>query len=187
MYRLVRKQAGIGTDEAALMLNLAPRTLSKYEAGDTSPPSEVVLAMAKAYGASLLTLHHCRHQCAIGSAYSFEILDGVNMDPATVLLKVLEEMSEAQDAIHGMLRAVVNKNRREDFAPREWATLINGLHELIDYEHTVEILKVALSGWCDISEVIAQHNLKCQQRGYTEKKKTASKAARKTLSYSLAQ
>lgn len=185
MYKKARIQAGIGLEEAALRLHVAPRTLSKYEAGHLSPPAEIVLKMACLYQAPILTLQHCRCQCSIGSAYSYEILHGINTDPTTVMLKLREELIEATEALNKMLVLVVNKNSRDDFTPAEWSVFEHGLQEQHDCAHTISVLQIAVAHWCDTTEQIAQHNLKCQQRGYTQKK-TASKAARKTLTYSLA-
>ena len=186
MYKQVRLQARMRLEEAALRLHVAPRTLSKYEAGDLCPPAETVLKMINLYKAPLLTLHHCRCQCAIGRAFSYEILHGINADPASVMLKLREEMQEATDALSKMLLLVVNKNGREDFSTEEWSVFEKGLQQQHDCAHNIQILLVALAHWQSMPESVAQHNLKCQQRGYTQKK-TASKAARKTLSYSLAQ
>lgn len=176
MYKEARKQAGLSIEEAAFGLHIAPRTLCKYEAGETVPPPEVVLEMSRLYRIPWLTQHYCREHCAIGRAYSYEVLTGVNLDPPSVMLKLVGEMAEAQAVLQRMLELAVNKNRREDFTPEEWAEFTKCLHEFLDVEHNVETLKISLGRWCDVSELISQHNQKCWQRGYIKKEKPAEPA-----------
>ncbi|HHV61114.1 MAG TPA: helix-turn-helix transcriptional regulator [Firmicutes bacterium] len=170
MYREARKKAGLSLEEAAFRLHVAPRTLSKYESGEIIPPPEVALGMSREYKIPWLTQHYCREYCAIGQAYSYEVLDRVNTDPASVMLKLVGEMAEAQAVLQRMLELAVNKNRREDFSDREWAEFTKCLHEFLDVEHTIETLKISLGKWCDVSDLISQHNRKCWERGYASKK-----------------
>ncbi|MGB9904620.1 MAG: helix-turn-helix domain-containing protein [Desulfotomaculales bacterium] len=170
MYKEARKQAGLSIEEASFGLHIAPRTLCKYESGETVPPPEVVLEMNRLYRAPWLTQHYCREHCAIGRAYGYEVLTGVNLDPASVMLKLVSEMAEAQAVLQKMLELTVNKNRREDFTPEEWAEFTRCLQEFLDVEHNVETLKISLGCWCDVAELVAAHNKKCRERGYTKEK-----------------
>ncbi len=166
MYRLARKKAGLTIDEAAFKVHVAPRTLCKYESGENVPPPEVVLAMGREYRAPELVARYCRERCAIGQVHGYEILDRVNADPASVMLKLMTEMAEAQAVLQRMIELAVNKNRRADFQDREWAEFTKCLHEFLDVEHTIEVLKVSLGAWCDMAELVGQHNRKCVDRGY---------------------
>jgi len=177
MYKGARKQAGLSIEEAAFQLHIAPRTLCKYEANETVPPPETVLGMSRLYQIPWLTQHYCRENCAIGRAYGYEVLTGVNLDPASVMLKLVGEMTEAQVVLQRMLELTVNKNRREDFTLEEWTEFLRCLHEFLDVEHNVETLKISLDRWCDVSELISQHNQKCWQKGYVKRKEPAKKPA----------
>lgn len=177
MYKQARKDAGLSIEEAAFQVHIAPRTLCKYEAGETVPPPEVVLAMARIYRIPWMTQIYCRENCAIGEAYSYEVLTGVNIDPPSVLLKLVGEMAEAQAVLQRMLEIAVNKNSKDDFTSEEWAEFVRCLHEFLDVEHNIETLKISLGQWCDVSEFISQHNTKCWQRKYIRKEKTAFSAA----------
>lgn len=172
MYRSARKLSGISIEEAAFRLHIAPRTLCKYEAGETTPPPEVVLEMSSIYGQSEMTQRYCR-ECPIGRKYSYEVLNNVNMDPASVLMKLASEYREAGQVLDRLQEVTVNKNRREDFTDLEWQEYVQGLHELLDLEHNIECLKLTLGKWCDISELVEQHNNKCLERGYIKKERTA--------------
>lgn len=177
MYKEARKRAGLSIEEAAFRLHIGTRTLIKYEAGETIPPPEVVLEMSRLYRVPWMTQHYCREHCAIGRAYSYEVLTGVNLDPASVMLKLVGEMAEAQAVLQRMLELVVNKNRREDFTSSEWNEFTRLLGEFLDVEHNIECLKISLGYWCDVAELIKAHNEKCWQRGYIKKEKPATKPA----------
>ena len=69
MYREARKEAGLTLEEAAWRLNVAPRTLGKYEAGELRVPPETVCRMGQVYHKPELPLHHCAQHCAIGCVY----------------------------------------------------------------------------------------------------------------------
>ena len=169
MYKLARKRARLTLEEAAFRLHVAPRTLAKYEAGENTPPPEVVVAMSRQYHAPELTALYCRENCAIGRAQGYEILDQVNLDPPSVMLKLVGEMAEAHAVLQRMLELVVNKNRREDFSNGEWTEFVKCFHEFLDVEHNIAILKLSLGAWCDIAELVVQHNRKCIERGYASR------------------
>lgn len=177
MYREARKGAGFSIEEAAFRLHVGTRTLTKYESGENTPPPEVALSMSRLYRIPWMTQTYCRERCAIGEAYSYEVLTGVNLDPASVLLKLVGEMTEAQKVLQRMLDLAVNKNAREDFSPNDWTEFIQCLHEFLDVEHNVECLKISLGRWCDVSEIVAEHNAKCRAKGYTKKEAAHQRAA----------
>lgn len=166
MFKDARLKTGLTIEEAAARTYIGPRTLSNYEAGVTLPGPDVALQMSKVYKDPWITQRYCKECCAIGQAYSYEILDNVNLDPASVLLKLVGEMEEAQAVLTNMLAIAVNKNERGDFKEGEWEEFIRYLHEFLDVEHNVEILKISLNKWCDMADLIAEHNQKCKLRGY---------------------
>lgn len=173
MYRDARKRVGLSIEAASEQLHVAPRTLLNYEHGDSVPPPEVVLAMSRLYRVPWMTQVYCRERCAIGAAYSYEVLNAVNTDPPSVMLKLVGEMAEAQAVLQRMLGIAVNKNAREDFSREEWGEFVSCLHEFLDVEHNIETLKISLGRWCDVSELVAQHNDKCWKRGYVKGGKVA--------------
>lgn len=166
MYKVARELSGLTIEKAAADIFVSPRTLNSYESGKTIPGPDVALRMSKVYKDPWLTQRYCKDCCAIGQAYSYEILDKVNLDPASVMLKLVGEMKEAQEVLTNMLTLAVNKNERTDFTHEEWEEFVRCLHEFLDVEHNVEILKIALNKWCDMAELIAEHNKKCKKRGY---------------------
>jgi DNA-binding XRE family transcriptional regulator len=165
----VREDRKIPRTKLGKMIHLSPRTIEAYETEKQVPSPDTVLAISKCLKLPWLTQIHCKWHCAIGDAYSYEVLTGVNLDPATVLLKLVGEMAEAQAVLGRMLEITVNKNSRECFTEVEWAEFTRCLQEFLDVEHNVECLKITLGQWCDVSELISQHNLKCKQRGYIRK------------------
>lgn len=166
MFKDARLKTGLTIEEAAARNYVSPRALINYEQDKTVPGPDVALQMSKVYKDPWLTQRYCKDCCAIGQAYSYEILDNVNLDPASVLLKLVGEMQEAQAVLTSMLCIAVNKNEKEDFKEGEWEEFVSYLHEFLDVEHNVEILKISLNKWCDMADLIAEHNQKCKQRGY---------------------
>lgn len=178
MYRDARKQAKLSIEEAAFRLNIGIRTLVNYEQGYHVPPPEVVLAMSRLYKQPWMTQRYCRDFCAIGKAYSYEVLDNVSLDLSSILLKLVGEMSEAQAVLNRLLELTVNKRSRNDFTADQWREFITCLGEFLDVEHNVETFKIALGQWTDVSELIEAHNAKCRARGYVRgKRQKGSEAA----------
>ncbi len=169
MYRDARKSANLTIEEAAFRLHIAPRTLSKYEAGENVPPPEVVLAMSREYKQPWLTQVYCRENCAIGKTYSYEVLNNVALDPPSILLKLVGELKEARDCLGRLLELTVNKQYRRDFTQGEWEEFIRCLLEFLDVEHNIETLKIALGRWCDVAEIVEMHNDKCRRKKYVKK------------------
>lgn len=166
MYRVARKAARMSREEAAFRLHVGARTLANYEDGKSVPPPEVVLEMGKVYNNPWLPHRYCRMHCAIGKAYRYAILDNVNLDIASVLLKLVGELEEARAVQDRLMSLAVNKRGRQDFSEEEWREFVRCLHEYLDIEHTIEMLRLALEKWCDVSELVGQHNRKCRDRGY---------------------
>jgi len=168
MYKRARNKRKMSLEEASFRCHIGRRTLCKYEAGESIPPPDVVLRMSEVYQEPILTQRYCR-ECPIGQKYSYEVLDNVNLDPATVLLKLISEYREAGQVLDRLLELTVNKNSRQDFTDDEWQEYMQGLHEFLDVEHNIECLKLALGMWCDMAELVEQHNQKCRDRGYVKK------------------
>ena len=177
MYKIARKQAKLGIEEASFRLHIAPRTLCKYEAGDTVPSPEVVLAMSREYRQPELTLNYCRQNCAIGKAYGYEVLDAVDTNPVAVLAKLMGEIDEARGMLNRAMAITINKVHRNDFTDDEWDEFTDATLEFLDVEHNIEVLKLTMGRMCDVSELVERHNQKCRDNGYT-KKKAACAAAR---------
>jgi len=177
MYAEARKEAGLSIEEAAAQIHIAPRTLIKYERGESTPGPDVVLAMSRVYKKPWMTQIYCKECCAIGQAYSYVVLNNVKLDPQNIMMKLICEMSEAQAELQRMLELTVNKNSRSDFTEQEWREFIKCLHEFLDVEHNIETLKIALNYWTDISEEIQKHNKKCLERGYVKKEKALMERA----------
>jgi hypothetical protein len=79
-------------------------------------------------------------------------------------IKIREETIEAMDAINLLKRICINKKSREDFTPTEWKSFKFAFQNLLDVEHNLEMLKLALAEWVDIPEEIHIHNDKCYRK-----------------------
>ena len=60
IYKEARQRAHMTIETAAEMLNVAPRSLQHYEAGDRAIPDEIVAGMMQTYNAPYLGYQHLR-------------------------------------------------------------------------------------------------------------------------------
>lgn len=60
IYKAARQRAHMTIETASEMLNVAPRSLQHYEAGDRATPDEIVAGMMQAYNAPYLGYQHLR-------------------------------------------------------------------------------------------------------------------------------
>ncbi len=180
--RAAREASGYSRSKLAEKVGVSARSIESYEVNGNVPPPDIVLAVSRICKVPWLTQKYCRWHCAIGKAYSYEVLNNVNIDPASVLLKLTGEMFEAQAVLQRMLELAVNKNSRSDFTDQEWQEFKKYLHEFLDVEHNVETLKISLGQWCDVSELVREHNDKCYKHGYI-KKKPAEKRTNLKITY----
>lgn len=167
MYREARKKCNLSIEEAAFRLNISSRTLINYESGDTTPSPDIALAMSRLYKQPFLTQIYCKECCGIGKAYSYSVLDNVNLSIESVLLSLQEEAVEAMEVLPDMLRLIRNKKSRYDFADSDWRWFVKGLQEWLDLEHNIECLKISFNRFADMEKLIQEHNAKCIARHYS--------------------
>lgn len=166
MYKSARKQAGLSIDEAAYRLHVAPRTLCKYEAGESLPSPEVALAMGRVYKAPALTMLYCRKECAIGRAYCYDLLNNVDLSAMAIITKYRQENGEANEAIEHLATLMLNKKGRADCTEEELQQIWRWALELLDLEHVIEVLKLRLWDFCDVMDLVKEHNDKCHRKRY---------------------
>ncbi|MBC8590647.1 helix-turn-helix domain-containing protein [Wansuia hejianensis] len=170
-YQTPRENKGLTRNDVANLLvdkgiEISTESLGCYERGVRAPSPEMVVELSNIYKEPFLTQRYCKYNCAIGQAYSYEILKGVDMNLSNVALKLLEEHRESHDVLEETLMLITNKRNKEDFTETEIQRLKSNIHELLDTEHTIEIFKIALNKFIDMKEMIYEHNQKCRERGY---------------------
>lgn len=174
-YQTPRERLNLTRNDVASLLankeiSVSIESLGCYERGVRDPSPSMVVELAEIYGQPFLTQRYCKYNCAIGQAYSYEILDAVDLSLSNVCLKLLEEHRESHKVLEEVLILITNKRDKEDFTVEEIERLKFNIHELLDTEHTIEVLKIALNKFIDMKEVVAEHNQKCIDRGYTRRK-----------------
>jgi len=174
-YQTPRENMRLSRNDVAALLadrgiEISTESLGCYERGVRDPSPGMVVELADIYKEPFLTQRYCRYNCAIGQAYSYEILDNIDLDNlSNIALKLLEEHRESHDVLAEILVLITNKRTKKDFTDYEYEKLKKNVHELLDTEHTIEIFKIALNKFIDMKEMIAEHNEKCRQRGYTRR------------------
>lgn len=170
MYKHYRNKANLTIDSASEMLCIAPRTLSAYEAGKIKPSPDMAVSMGEVYGAPQLTAQYCRQECAIGQRYCFDILNNVDLSPVAILTKFIDEKSEIDQMLSRLMTVVLNKRSGADFTEAEMADFKFAVLELLDLEHVIETLKLQIWRFCDVGELVREHNQKCVAQGYYKDK-----------------
>lgn len=170
-YQTPRERMGFTRNDVASLLmerevEISTESLGCYERGVRDPSPGMVVELAQIYQEPFLTQRYCKHNCAIGKAYSYEILDNIDLNLSNVALKLLEEHRESHDVLAETLMLITNKRSKLDFSEGEISKLKSNVHELLDTEHTIEIFKIALNKFIDMKEMISEHNDKCIKRGY---------------------
>ncbi|MCF6464170.1 helix-turn-helix domain-containing protein [Clostridium sp. Cult1] len=173
-YQTPRENKGLTRDNVASLLavkgiEISTESLGCYERGVRDPSPGMVVELADLYKEPFLTQKYCKYCCAIGQAYSYEILDSVDLNLSNIALKLLEEHRESHEVLEETLVLITNKKTKEDFTETEIQRLKSNIHELLDTEHTIEIFKIALNKFIDMKEMIAEHNEKCRRRGYVRR------------------
>ncbi|WFA10371.1 helix-turn-helix transcriptional regulator [Tissierella sp. Yu-01] len=170
-YQTPRENKGFTREDVTMLLadrgiGISMESLGCYERGVRDPSPSIVVELADIYQEPFLTQRYCKHNCAIGQAYSYEILDSVDMNLSNIALKLLEEHRESHNVLADTLVLITNKTGKKDFTENEINKLKTNIHELLDTEHTIEIFKIALNKFIDMKEIIADHNQKCRDRKY---------------------
>ncbi len=142
MYREARKEAGLTLEEAAWRLNVAPRTLGKYEAGELRVPPETVFCMGQIYNKPELPLHHCAEKCAIGRVYHpvFEI-----GNVATGTLQLMQELQDVNEQMNALIRIAADGRITPDEIP-EFEAILQELTELGEAIERMKLLGIKKIG-----------------------------------------
>lgn len=164
VFTIARKEAGMTLEEAAPELYVSRRSLWNYE-NDHPPNPDIVIQMAKLYNRPDITNVYCKKHCPIGKKYAYEILDNVDLNLTTILSKLRIEMIEAMEVIDAIISQSINCNKtniQEAFK--------QNVQEFLDVEHNIEILKIRLHTLTDVEQMISEHNMKCINKNYCNKK-----------------
>lgn len=135
MYRIARKEADLTLEEAAWQLNVAPRTLGKYESGELRVPPETAIRMGHVYNMPELPLNHCAKHCAIGQIYHpvFEL--------GNVATGTLQLMRELRD-VNERMGALVNIAADGHISPEELTEFETILQELAELGEAIERMRL---------------------------------------------
>lgn len=169
ILREARKKRNLSQQKVAELMHTCTRTIWELE-NEKNPDAFKIKRLSEIYNRPDLTQIYCKKLCPIGRDYSFEILDNVNLDLPTILLKLRSEMKEGEIALNNLLEASINNDFEDDLE-----TFEKNVHELLDIEHNIEVLKIKLHKWLEVKKVIKDHNDKCIERNYTKKEKTPAR------------
>ena len=108
IYKAARNRARLTLETASEMLNVAPRSLAHYEAGDRPTPDEVVASMMQAYNAPYLGYQHLRAS-PVGKVILPEVCD---ISPARCAIKAALAAEQMPSLARKMM--VIGEDNRID-------------------------------------------------------------------------
>lgn len=117
-YQTPRENMRLSRNDVAALLadrgiEISTESLGCYERGVRDPSPGMVVELADIYKEPFLTQRYCRYNCAIGQAYSYEILDNIDLDNlSNIALKLLEEHRESHDVLAEILVLITNKRTK---------------------------------------------------------------------------
>ena len=166
--KLSRDRAGMSRKAAGACIGVSHKSIEAYEHGRATPAPDIIMSMARTYDDATLPKRYCKQMCAIGNDFGYVRLNNVNLDVATILLKLRQEYDEAGVALSRMMTLTINKRTRKDFTEAEIAELKACSHEIHDVVHNAEELHLQLDQlkWISEAEMVSEHNSKCYRQGY---------------------
>ena len=167
-----RERAGLTQEPVARALHMSLSNYRRYENGELPLNTEIVVKLSKILNCSTLTMVWCRKGCDIGRIHCYEILNNVDYNPLAILTKYRQENGEFNSVLDRMAGILLNKRGAEDCTDEELAFLWEATQEMLDEEHTIETMKLALEPFLDMQEAVREHNRKCLERGYVDRKKS---------------
>ena len=120
IYKEARQRAHMTVEAAAEMLNIAPRSLQHYEAGDRAVPDDVVADMIGAYNTPFLGYLHLRSN-AVGKMV---LPDVCETGPARCAIKTTLATEEVPAIARKML--TISEDDRIDSSERNCFRQIQG-------------------------------------------------------------
>lgn len=141
MYKEARKKAGLSIEEAAYRLNIAPRTLCKYESGELNVPPDMALKMSQIYGMPELAPWHCAKRCAIGRVFCPVFQMG---DLATDTLRLMRELRDVNERI-GDLVDIAADGEVESNELSAFQDVVKELSELGEAIEKIKLLATKLT------------------------------------------
>jgi transcriptional regulator with XRE-family HTH domain len=153
-------------EKVANAIDVDPRMIAFYEAGERVPSPETIVKLAQVYDRPEMTEQYCRSYCAIGQAEHYEVLDLVDRSILAVVMKLDTKVPELAEALRDVKRLSINKRRRQDFTDFEWVAFMDAVQVLLDVEHDIRILRQELCHITNMQDQMSRHHQKCFERGY---------------------
>lgn len=167
--RDARRTRKLSQPQVAEICFLSESHYPRIEAGTHDPQPETTLHLAKGLRRYDLIQHHCKTKCPIGQQLGYYKLNNIDDSLVGILTKLEAEHREAGEVLDILKNTALNKRARESFSDLEWQQFIQAVHELLDVEHVIVELKLALMNLTDVAQEVEEHNRKCLEKGYIKK------------------
>lgn len=169
------KKIGKTQEGVANEMGMSRSTLLRYLTGETRMTDEIASDLSVVIEMPEFTMFFCVAGCKIGRQYCYPLLNNVNLDPVATLTKYRQEAKEFANVMDEMADLLLNKSGADDCTAEEIAHIERMAHEMLDVEHVIETMKKELWRFVNVAGLIAEHNSKCEQKKYVDKKKPGLK------------
>jgi len=166
VLRMVREQNGLSQNAVGFIAGCSRTWTSQLEAGVMKPAPERIARLGSRLDPRLMQL---AVRMVTGGAFVSPVLDGdaVDLHPAAVIAKCIEELEEALPAAKSLQRLLIKPR-----LARSEQELISAAEERlqpIDVERVVQVLTtvMAMDEGADINTYYREHDRKLVARGYT--------------------
>ncbi len=153
----------------ASRLAIAVREYQRLENGEKSITDEDADRVAAILDCDALRDVYCFEQCSIGKRRGLPVLNGINMFPVAVMLKLQQEVQDVTELLHPATMFLLNKKSRSDLSGDETRQLKEFAARSIRLTHCLMHVRLMLSGYMDMVPIIQEHRERCRAKGYINK------------------
>lgn len=166
VLRMVREEHGLTQNAVAFIAGCSRTWTSQLEAGVMKPAPERIARLGSKVDPRLMLL---AVRMVTGGAFVSPVLDGeaVDLHPAVVVAKCIEELEEALPAVKALQRLLITP--RSVRSEKDRLKAVDELLQLIDVERVTQNLAMVMAKdeGADINAYYSAHDRKLVARGYT--------------------
>lgn len=120
-----RKAALLTQDEASEKLRISTRSLAAYEAEETAPPEDMIIAMTEVYNSKTLAFYYLKYQNAVGKLF---LPDFKHEGIATAVIKLKKEIMDIQRMEYRILE-IASDGKVDESEKIDWEKIKERIEE----------------------------------------------------------
>lgn len=148
-----RLNVGLSQEELSLRTLCRREDIIDIEKGRKNPTPTQALLISRELEAPELTAHHCKHECAIGEVYCYNITKKPLVEATMELLYWNQEVQRHLFTVKKIVRDGV-------ISPDEEKEAHETMHSIMMLEKAIEEYKLAMNGSLNIPQMVKEINEK---------------------------